>query len=173
MVHKTLFLAHCPGPVLKMHEWLPCAQFQFLCPAWDIYWSLECKPKKRLGLEDLDWLHRAKPSVVLTHRLLNYKQSSLYNPSCYGPTTVTALCKSQNWSAGPAILTKQLAFCKSCYWKITLFMRTMTYFDISGWIVLIKSEIFCDLHVPAGLFLCVQVLMSPNEPLLSTQSTIE
>ena len=52
-------------------------------------------------------------------------------------------------------------------------MRTMTHFDISGWIVLIKSEIFCDLHVPAGLFLCVQVLMKPNEPLLSTQSTIE
>ena len=41
MVHKTLFLAHFPGPALKMHEWLPCAQFQFLCPAWDIYWSLQ------------------------------------------------------------------------------------------------------------------------------------
>lgn len=107
MVHKTLFLGHCPGPVLKMHEWLPCAQFQFLCPAWDIYWSLECKPKKRLTLEDLDWLHREKPSVVQTHILLNYKQTSLYNPSCKGPTTVTALCKSQNWRPRPAILTKQ------------------------------------------------------------------
>ena len=52
-------------------------------------------------------------------------------------------------------------------------MHTVTYFDISGEIVLIKSEIFYDLHVPAGLFLCVQVLMSPNEPLLSTQSTTE
>ena len=79
-------------------------------------------------------------------------------------------------------------------------MHTMTYFDISGWIVLIKSEIFitmgmvwpissnkiesalreeafvgdctvCNLNVPAGFFLCV--LMSPNEPLLSTQSIIE
>lgn len=49
-------------------------------------------------------------------------------------------------------------------------MPTMAYFDISGWTVLIKSELFCDLHVPAALFLCVQV---PNEPLLSTQSTIE
>ena len=26
-VHKTLFLAHCPGPVLKMHEWLHVPSF--------------------------------------------------------------------------------------------------------------------------------------------------
>ena len=82
-------------------------------------------------------------------------------------------------------------------------MNTMTYFDISGRIVLIKSEIFiakgivwlvssdkmesalreealagdCKQSVTCIYFLVFsfvfQVPMSPNEPLLSTQSTIE